>query len=115
MSRSDKLVANLVDEMGEVINEEYKEAKLSFGSNNDDNDGRGRSIDLLCNATSNTFQDGLVNQPSLLSALGSAICYFRDAYRIPTNLAACERVGLSDYTVAHHITDCYHHRNFRGA
>ena len=39
MSRSDKLVANLVDEMGEVINEEYKEAKLSFGSNNDDNDG----------------------------------------------------------------------------
>lgn len=52
----------------------------------------------------------------MLSALGSAICYFRNYYRsTPLLIAACERVGLSDYDIAHHITDMYHHRQFQGA
>ena len=78
-------------------------------------DDGDKAIFLLYSITSSTFKDGFTNQPGLFSALGSTICYLHDAYRNPSNLAACERVGLSDYTVAHHITDMYHHRNFRGA
>eukprot|EP00578_Thalassiosira_sp_NH16_P021628 CAMPEP_0181086788 /NCGR_PEP_ID=MMETSP1071-20121207/5934_1 /TAXON_ID=35127 /ORGANISM="Thalassiosira sp., Strain NH16" /LENGTH=275 /DNA_ID=CAMNT_0023168649 /DNA_START=203 /DNA_END=1030 /DNA_ORIENTATION=- len=110
MSARDKVAARLTDSEGNLIDEEYLEAKRSMMAG-----GGEIAVDMLCNATSFTFRDGLVNQPGLLSALGSAICYFRDAFRTPGNLAACERVGLSDYDVAHHITDMYHHRNFRGA
>jgi len=112
MSTKDKLAANLIDAEGQIIHPEYDEAKQSMA---EESGGGNIAIDLLCNTTSTTFHDGFVNQPGLLSALGSAICYFRDAFRTPANLAACERVGLSDYAVAHHITDMYHHRNFRGA
>lgn len=73
-----------------------------------------RAVETICNITEAAFIDGL-GQPGLLSALGSAIMYFRDFYRTPLGIAACERIGLSDYTVAHHITDMYHHRTFRGA
>ena len=72
------------------------------------------AVDIICNITETAFLDGL-RQPGLLSALGSAIMYFRDFYRTPLGIAACERIGLSDYTVSHHITDMYHHRTFRGA
>jgi hypothetical protein len=112
MSTTDKIAANLIDLDGNVINEEYQEAKRAYMT---DEGGDQEAIYLLCNTTSFTFKDGFTNQPGLLSALGSAICYFRDAFRTPSNLAACERVGISDYDVAHHITDMYHHRNFRGA
>ena len=78
-------------------------------------DHSDEAIFLLCNTILSTFKDGFTNQPGLFSALGSAICYFRDAYCNPANLAAYERVSLSDYTVAHHDTDMYHHQNFRGA
>ena len=37
---------------------------------------------------------------------------FRNYYRRPELLAA---LGLSDNQAAHHITDMYHHRTFRGA
>ena len=97
------------EETDKIISDEYSNAIQTFQSK----DGGQQAIDLLCNVTQSTFKDGF--ELGILSALGSAICYFRDAYRSPTNLAACERIGLSDYTVAHHITDMYHHRNFRGA
>ena len=58
---------------------------------------------------------GLPINPDYYLHLGPLCVIFRDAYRNGPNLAACERVGLSDYVVAHHITDMYHHRNFRGA
>ena len=124
MSHKDMLAANLIDENGCIVDEEYREAKRLMAmdsngnSNNDSEDdtcGKVLAINTLCNTTQNTFRDGFLNQPGLLSSLGSAICYFRDAFRNGRNLAACERVGLSDYVVAHHITDMYHHRNFRGA
>ncbi len=125
MSHKDMLAANLIDESGCIVDEEYREAKRLMAiddsngnSNNDGEDdtyGKVLAINTLCNTTRHTFRDGFINQPGLLSSLGSAICYFRDAFRTGTNLAACERVGLSDYVVAHHITDMYHHRNFRGA
>jgi len=122
LSEKDMLAANLIDGNGTIINEEYQEAKRLMAmddsnSNNDDDEDCGKllAINILCNTTRDTFQDGFTNQPGLLSSLGSAICYFRDAFRNGPNLAACERVGLSDYVVAHHITDMYHHRNFRGA
>ena len=122
LSEKDMLAANLIDGNGTIINEEYQEAKRlmamnSSKNNNDDHEDCGKllAINILCNTTRDTFQDGFTNQPGLLSSLGSAICYFRDAFRNGPNLAACERVGLSDYVVAHHITDMYHHRNFRGA
>ncbi|KAL7544594.1 hypothetical protein ACHAWF_007977 [Thalassiosira exigua] len=110
MSPEDKRAANLTDAEGNAI-DEYKEALQSF----EGGAGGARAVDLLCDATSVTFKDGFSDQPGLLSALGSAICYFRDAFRSPECLAACERIGVSDYAVAHHITDMYHHRNFRGA
>jgi hypothetical protein len=93
MSMTDKLAANLIDADGKIINQEYTEAQQLLI----DSDGGAAAIDILCNTTAFTFKDGFTNQPGLLSALGSAICYFRDAYRTPKNLAACERVGLSDY------------------
>lgn len=92
MSPKDKLAANLIDVDGNIINDEYKDAAQLFSK-----EGGDVAIDTLCNTTSITFKDGFINQPGLLSALGSAICCFREAYRTPTNLAACERVGLSDY------------------
>jgi len=119
MSLKDKILANLVDSEGNISNEEYLAAKRSMSATTSDGGSGGgghhEAINLLCNTTADTFNDGFTNQPGLLSALGSAICYFRDSFRTPANLAACERVGLSDYDVAHHITDMYHHRNFRGA
>ncbi len=139
LSKKDMLAAKLMDEDGNVINEEYLGAKrlmamdIDIDNTNDDNSttttninatssggssgtvGGKLAISILCNTTRLTFQDGFTNQPGLLSALGSAICYFRDAFRSGINLAACERIGVSDYDVAHHITDMYHHRNFRGA
>mmetsp|Transcript_31238 Transcript_31238/g.62930 ORF Transcript_31238/g.62930 Transcript_31238/m.62930 type:complete len:341 (-) Transcript_31238:39-1061(-) len=122
LSEKDMLAANLIDGNGTIINEEYQEAKRLMAMNNNSNNnndiedcGKLLAINILCNTTRDTFQDGFTNQPGLLSSLGSAICYFRDAFRNGPNLAACERVGLSDYVVAHHITDMYHHRNFRGA
>lgn len=118
MSEKDMRAANLIDEDGNIVDEDYREAKMLMAmDNNNSNDECGKllAINILCNTTRTTFQDGFINQPGLLSSLGSAICYFRDAFRNGQNLAACERVGLSDYVVAHHITDMYHHRNFRGA
>lgn len=72
------------------------------------------AVDLICDLTQTAFAQGY-SEPGLLSALGSAILYFRDFYRTPAAIAACERIGLSDYAVAHHVTDMYHHRTFRGA
>ena len=78
-------------------------------------DDGDKAMFLLYSITSSTFKDGFTNQPGPFSASGSTICYFRDAYRNPANLGAHKRVSLSDYTVAHYVTDMYHHRNFRGA
>lgn len=90
MTIPDKLAAKLIDGNGDVINDEYRDASLIFMA-----EGGGEiAVETLCNTTACTFEDGFVNQPGLLSALGIAICYFREAYRTPTNLAACERVGL---------------------
>lgn len=72
------------------------------------------AVDIICNITQTAFSEGF-RQTGLLSALGSAILYFRGYYQTPKGIAACERIGLSDYDVAHHITDMYHHRTFRGA
>ena len=71
------------------------------------------AVDLLCKTASDSFKSGF-NEAGLLSQLGSSISYFRNDFREAKHIAACERVGLSDYTVAHHITDMYHHRVFRG-
>ncbi|KAL3937510.1 MAG: hypothetical protein SGBAC_007402 [Bacillariaceae sp.] len=104
----EKLELRLVNDQLKIINDEYRDAK--------DNLTDMQAIDLLCNATQATFYDGYTNEQGLLSALGAAILFFKQPLReSPTLLAACEIVGLSDYAVAHHITDMYHHRCFRGA
>ena len=73
------------------------------------------AIDLICNTTQIAFKECMEEQPGLLSALGSAILYFRNYYReTPTLISACERIGISDYDIAHHITDMFHHVSFRG-
>lgn len=107
MTDDEKIAAMLLDKNGIIIDDEYEQARRNMTGE--------ISIDLLCNTTQLAFRDAFVNQPGLFSALGSAICFFRDSFRTPVNFAACERIGISDYTVAHHITDMYHHRNFRGA
>jgi hypothetical protein len=108
MSEPEKLELQLVDDQGEIINDEYGQAKTSLTDM--------EAIGLLCNATQAAFYDGYTNEQGLMSALGSAILFFKQPLRSsPKLLAACEIVGLSDYAVAHHITDMYHHRCFRGA
>lgn len=90
-------------------NTEYIQAVQNFNNNSTE------AIDLVVNITQYAIQEAYETQPGLWSALGSAILFFRDYYRqTPTLLAACERIGLSDYQIAHHITDMYHHCNFRG-
>ncbi len=103
LSDKDLKSCNLIDEIGAIVNKEYLEAKQLMSNidtifitttNSDGNDvtvvnaeisvGGKLAIDTLCNTTRHTFQDGFTNQPGLLS-LGSAICYFRDAFRTGTN------------------------------
>ena len=101
LSDQEKVELNLTDSA------EYETAKANLST--------AGAIDLLCNATQATFRDGYTNEPGLMTALGSAIVFFQCSFRgSPELLAACEVVGLSDYAVAHHITDMYHHRCFRG-
>jgi len=120
MELDDKIQAGLADETGTIINEEYAQYYDTDDNNTSSSDmplntmDGITAVDLICNTTQIAFQEGF-RQTGLLSALGSAILYFRDYFRTPTMLAACERVGLSDYAVAHHISDMYHHRTFRGA
>lgn len=71
------------------------------------------AVGLLCATAYTAFSEGF--RDGVLSQLGSAISYFRNYFREDArHIAACERVGLSDYAVAHHISDMYHHRVFRG-
>lgn len=119
MTLQDKLQAGLLQVVQEddttdnnndvvyVENQEYLDSRAAFEKSG------SLAVELLCNTTQTAFSDGF-GQDGLLSALGSAIMFFRQYYRNPAALAACERVGLSDYQVAHHITDMYHHRIFRG-
>ena len=96
-------------ENGEIETQEYHEAKKQLAGN------ASEAVELLVNATTLALAEGF-QETGLFSALGSAILFFRDYYRrTATLVAACERVGLSDYDVAHHITDMYHHLHFRGA
>ncbi|EJK64861.1 hypothetical protein THAOC_14356 [Thalassiosira oceanica] len=107
LSDQEKIDLSLVDDRLDTISEEYETAKANLST--------AAAIDLLCNATQATFHDGYTNEPGLMTALGSAIVFFQCSFRgSPELLAACEVVGLSDYAVAHHITDMYHHRTFRG-
>ena len=116
LSDEDKLAAGLIDEEGNVVDEAYAEYAAVRRSLDADDDGVERAVALLCNTAERTLADGFTRQPGLLSALGSAISFYRESFRRrPAVLAACERVGVSDYGVAHHMTDMYHHRNFRGA
>ena len=106
---NEKLQMGLVDENKVVVNEVYVQSCQDFNGKK----GGDLAVDLICNVTEQAFREGFREQ-GLLSALGSAILYFRGYYRTPRLIAACERIGLSDYAVAHHITDMYHHRSFRG-
>ena len=99
------------DDDGEMVipNDEYAHAVALFQNT------PNAAIDWLCNTTETAFLEGYRSQ-GLLSALRSAIIFFRGFFRDSVQaVAACERVGLSDYDVAHYITDMFHHRTFRGA
>lgn len=110
-SDEDKRAAGLIGGEGRAVDAEYAAARRALGGDG----GAARAVELLCDAAARTLADGFAHEPGLLSALGSAICFYRAAFRRPDVLAACERVGVSDYGIAHHMTDMYHHRNFRGA
>lgn len=71
------------------------------------------AVSTICQTTECAFHEGY-NSPGLLSQLGSAISYFRNYFSEEHLIPSLERVGLSGYSVAHHITDMYHHRVFRG-
>jgi hypothetical protein len=104
----DQVDLGLIDaQTGQILSVEYESASSMDPQ---------MAVQLLVETTRAAFSDGVQQEPGLLSALGSAICYFRNYYRAtPLLIAACERVGLSDYAIAHHITDMYHHRQFQGA
>jgi hypothetical protein len=93
-----------------VPTREYADMIAKFQGTN----GGNLAVNLLCNTTEAAF--GQAMDEGLMSALGCAILFFRNFFRAtPELVVACERIGLSDYEVAHHITDMYHHRSFRGA
>ena len=84
-----------------------------------------QAVEALCDMTRSSFRrlfnTGLGSKSmdgtdhTGLSNLGSAISFFRDTFEGSRALELpLERVGLSGYQVAHHITDMYHHRTFRG-
>ena len=52
------------------------DATTNATTNSSDSVGGKLAIDILCITTRTTFKDGFTNQPGLLSALGSAMCYF---------------------------------------
>ena len=110
MPDDEKLQLGLSDETGAVANEEYAESREEM----EGNEGGPAAVGAIRGATEEALREGFSEQ-GLFSSLGSAILFFRGFFRTPRVIAACERVGLSDYEVAHHITDMYHHRNFRGA
>jgi len=82
------------------------------------------AISQICDATKQAFtklhESGSgsdANGPKndvLLSNLGSAISFFRDEFDGDALAKPLARVGLSPYQAAHHISDMYHHRAFRG-
>ncbi len=84
-----------------------------------------QAVEALCDMTRSSFRrlfNAGLGSKSMdgtdhtgLSNLGSAISFFRDTFEGSRALELpLERVGLSGYQVAHHITDMYHHRTFRG-
>ena len=102
LSSMEKLSAGLIEGDG-TPSADYKAASAV---------GSKEAVDMICDAASKAFSEGF--SQGLLSQLGSAISFFRNFFRSPRLFASCERVGLSDYAVAHHISDMYHHRTFRG-
>ena len=77
------------------------------------------AIATICEETKLAFTrlhntGSLSNSDVLLSNLGSAISFFRTEFSIEKLAAPIERVHLDAYRVAHHVTDMYHHRVFRG-
>ena len=77
------------------------------------------ALDVICEETALAFtrlhNTGTPSGPDvLLSNLGSAISFFRQEFSIERLAGPIERVHLDAYRVAHHVTDMYHHRCFRG-
>ena len=91
MSQMEKLATGLIDGEGRPT-EDFKNAT----SVSDE-----EAVKVLCATASSAFKEGF-NTPGLLSQLGSAISFFRNFFRSAHIIAPLERVGLSDYAVAHH-------------
>ena len=114
-----QVIAKLQKEL-EDLRSEAAAAALVQTTTNDDDDGE-EAVRLICEATALAFTklfksggnhaDG---QNDVLSNLGSAISFLRNEFTDDELKAPLSRVGLSSYEVAHHITDMYHHRVFRG-
>ena len=109
-SPNEKVQLGLMDENGVLLDTAYTSSCEELKGDR----GGALAVAMLCNTTQEALQHGF-QEKGLFSSLGSAIMFFRSYYRTPHLIAACERVGLSDYQVAHHITDMYHHVHFRGA
>lgn len=109
-SPNEKVQLGLMDENGVLLDTTYASSCEELKGDR----GGALAVAMLCNTTQEALQHGF-QEKGLFSSLGSAIMFFRSYYRTPHLIAACERVGLSDYQVAHHITDMYHHVHFRGA
>jgi hypothetical protein len=118
MSLQDKIHAGLESDTetkkdsSSILQEEYQTAKEEMMMD----DGGSLALELICNTTETAFRDGFQEQGNLSARTRFRYPLFSNVlYRTPRLIAACERVGLSDYNVAHHSTDMYHHRSFRGA
>ena len=73
------------------------------------------AVERICAATEGAFAQLHANSDAtVLSNLGSAISYLRQYFRIDELIDPLERVGLSDYDVAHHMTDMYMSRRDAG-
>ena len=82
LSTEEKLKMKFINDDMLVINEEYATAKENMTT--------AMAIDLLCNTTQAAFFDGYTNEQGLLSALGSAILFFKNFFHTcPRHMAAC--------------------------
>ena len=71
--------------------------------------GGDEAVDLICASTEHAFtmMHKAKDANDVLSNLGSAISYLRQFFRTEELYDPLERVGVTDYDVAHHMTDMY--------
>ena len=94
--------------MAELAEDETPELKGRRDARLEELFGSGEAaVDLICSTTGLAFRELHHSDASVLSALGSAITYLHQYFRTDELASPLQRVGITDYEAAHHMTDMY--------